>query len=300
MRLATFFDGAEKLGVMVGANELADLSVDKDLAGLDMIEALEAGEAFFARARAALATAPRIPLARVRLLAPVPRPRKILAIGLNYLEHIEEAKALGIAVPEVPMVFTKAATSVVGPYDDVHLPKVSGQLDYEAEFAIVIGKRCRHVKAEEAGEVIAGFVCVNDLSVRDWQLATGQFSLAKSFDTHCPMGPALLTIDEVGAAPDLGIRLWVNDELRQDDRTSRLKFSCGALVEHLAKALTLEPGDVIPTGTPGGIAAVMKPPQWLQAGDVVRLEVEKIGALVNRVVEEPEGYLAAPRPHPQA
>ena len=293
MKLATFFDGREKLGVMVSDTELADLSTDDRISNMDMIAALAAGEEFLVYAGSVLRDAPRVAVGDVRLMAPVPRPRKILAIGLNYLDHIEEAVKLGINVPDVPLVFTKAVTSVCGPYDDVHLPRVSEKLDYEAEFGIVIGRRCRHVRAEHAAHVIAGFICVNDVSVRDWQMATGQFFIGKSFDTHCPMGPALLTIDEVGAEPDLSIRLWVNGDLRQDDSTLKLKFSCGALLEHLSRAMTLEPGDIIATGTPGGVGFAMKPPRWLRQGDVVKLEVEKIGTLVNRIVEEPEGHLSA-------
>lgn len=293
MKLATFFDGREKLGVMVSEAELADLSTDARIANMDMIAALAAGEEFLTYAGSVLQDAPRVAIGDVRLMAPVPRPRKVLAIGLNYLDHIEEAVKLGINVPDVPLVFTKAVTSVCGPYDDVHLPMVSEKLDYEAEFGIVIGRRCRHVRAEDAAQVIAGFVCVNDVSVRDWQMATGQFFIGKSFDTHCPMGPALLTIDEVGADPDLSIKLWVNGDLRQSDSTHKLKFSCGKLVEHLSTVLTLEPGDIIATGTPGGVGFAMKPPGWLKQGDVVKLEVEKIGTLVNRIVKEPEGYLSA-------
>ncbi len=292
MKLATFFDGREKLGIMVSDTELADLSADDRISNMDMIAALAAGEEFLAYAGSVLQDAPRVAVGDVRLMAPVPRPRKILAIGLNYLDHIREAVKWGINVPDVPLVFTKAVTSVCGPYDDVHLPRVSEQLDYEAEFGIVIGRRCRHVKAEHAADVIAGFVCVNDVSVRDWQMATGQFFIGKSFDTHCPMGPALLTIDEVGADPDLSIKLWVNGELRQDDNTLKLKFNCGTLVEHLSRVVTLEPGDIIATGTPGGVGFAMKPPTWLKEGDIVKLEVERIGALVNRVVKEPEGYLS--------
>lgn len=293
MKLATFFDGREKLGVMVSEAELADLSTDDRISNMDMIAALAAGEEFLTYAGSLLQAAPRVAVGDVRLMAPVPRPRKILAIGLNYLDHIREAVKWGINVPDEPLVFTKAVTSVCGPHDDVHLPGVSEQLDYEAEFGIVIGRRCRHVRAEDAAGVIAGFVCVNDVSVRDWQMATGQFFIGKSFDTHCPMGPALLTIDEVGVDPDLGIKLWVNDELRQDDNTLKLKFGCGALVEHLSRVMTLEPGDIIATGTPGGVGFAMKPPRWLKEGDIVRLEVEKIGTLVNRIVKEPEGYLSA-------
>ncbi|MEM8937295.1 MAG: fumarylacetoacetate hydrolase family protein, partial [Pseudomonadota bacterium] len=197
MRLATFHDGQEKLGILA-EDEIIDLSVDEAIAAIDMIAALEAGQDFLDRAKIVAEDAPKIALSSVRLMAPVPRPRKILAVGLNYLDHVKEAEEAGIKIPSVPLVFNKQVTSVAGPFDDVHLPKVSSQLDYEAEFAIVIGKRCRHVKKENAADVVAGFVTLNDVSVRDWQLAAQTFTVGKSFDTHCPFGPAIVTIDETG------------------------------------------------------------------------------------------------------
>ncbi len=296
MKLVTFFDVSEKLGVLTSDSEVADLSVDAQIAKLDMIGALETGDEFLAHANRILDIAPRLASKDVHLMAPVPRPRKILAIGVNYLGHIREAEGHGVKIPPVPMVFNKQVTSVVGPYDDVHLPKVSEQLDYEGELAIVIGKRCRHVKAEDAGDVIAGFTVLNDLSVRDWQLASATFTMGKSFDTHCPFGPALLTKDEVGPTPNLSLTTWVNEERRQHDHTGNLKYSCRDLIEYLTSVFTLEPGDIIPTGTPSGVAAIMKPPQWLKAGDVVKIEIEEIGAIINRVVEEPDRFLSTATP----
>jgi 2-keto-4-pentenoate hydratase/2-oxohepta-3-ene-1,7-dioic acid hydratase in catechol pathway len=223
------------------------------------------------------------PLAGATLLPPVARPPKFLAIGLNYADHVAEAN---LATPEFPVVFAKLGSSVNGPFDAVERPRVSDQLDYEGELGFVIGRRCRHVSAAEAPSVIAGFLVVNDVSVRDWQTRTPQWTLGKSFDTHGPIGPWLTTADEVGDPHALGIRTWVNGELRQESNTKHLIFDCYALVEHLSAACTLEPGDVIATGTPAGVGMLMDPPRMLRAGDVVRVEIDRIGAIENRVVDE--------------
>lgn len=293
MKLCTFLDqGREKLGVLLAADTIADLNAVDGLSDVDMVRALEAGEVFLDRAASALSAAPRKHLSEVILLPPVPRPRKILAVGLNYLDHIAEAEAAGIKTPKVPLVFNKQVTSVVGAFDDVHLPRVSQQLDYEGELGIVIGTRCRHVPPEEAAAVIAGFTVVNDVSVRDWQIASPTFTIGKSFDTHCPMGPAIVTIDEVGPGPDLPLLVHVNGERRQKAQTADLKFSCGDIIAYLSSAFTLEAGDIIATGTPGGVGAAFTPPKWLQAGDIVRVEIEGIGVLENRVVPEPPGFMS--------
>ena len=233
----------------------------------------------------------RHPLEEVRLLAPV-LPRKFLGIGLNYADHIAES---GMDAPEFPVFFNKQSTCVVGPGDDVHMPRVSSLLDYEGELAIVIGQRCRHVSEEHAADVIAGYTITNDLSVRDWQLRTPTMTLGKSFDTHGPLGPWIVTADELGDPHSLSIKTWVNDELRQDGNTSEMIYDCFQQVAHLSEAFTLEPGDVIATGTPAGIGAVRQPfPEGLlKVGDVVRVEIEGIGTLENTVVEEPDGFLVA-------
>lgn len=240
---------------------------------------------------AALATnAPRLPLAEVRLLAPA-SPRKYLAIALNYRDHIEE---MGMEPPEVPVFFNKQVSCVVGPGADVHMPKVSTFLDYEAELAIVIGKRCRHVPVERAHEVIAGYTCANDVSVRDWQGKAQTMTIGKSFDTHGPLGPWLVSGDELGDPHDLRIRCTVNDEKRQDASTGQMVFDCFQQVSHLSEAFTLEPGDVIATGTPSGVGLGRQPVRdnLLHVGDTVRVEIEGVGELVNAVVEEPEGFVA--------
>jgi 2-keto-4-pentenoate hydratase/2-oxohepta-3-ene-1,7-dioic acid hydratase in catechol pathway len=188
----------------------------------------------------------RHPLADVRLLTPV-TPRKYLAIGLNYKDHIAES---GVQAPEVPFFFNKQVTCIVGPNADIHMPRVSSLLDYEAELAIVMGTRCRHVPIEKAHEAIAEYMIANDVSVRDWQLRTPTVTIGKSFDTHGPLGPWIVTADELGDPHDLAIRTYVNDELRQDSNTREMIFSCFERVAHLSEAFTLEPGDVIATGTP--------------------------------------------------
>jgi 2-keto-4-pentenoate hydratase/2-oxohepta-3-ene-1,7-dioic acid hydratase in catechol pathway len=287
MKLCRFaIEGDSPALGIVGGDEVSDLSsVDvpaEPAAALDVVgrDALE---------RMA-ADAPRRPLADVRLLAPA-TPRKYLAIALNYRDHIAE---MGMEPPEVPVFFNKQVTCVVGPGADVHMPKVSTFLDYEAELAIVIGERCRHVPVESAHEVIAGYTCANDVSVRDWQGKAQTMQIGKSFDTHGPLGPWLVTAEELGDPNDLAIRCTVNDELRQDARTSEMVFDCFQQVSHLSEAFTLEPGDVIATGTPSGVGLGRQPVRenLLHVGDTVRVEIEGIGELVNTVVEEPEGFLA--------
>jgi 2-keto-4-pentenoate hydratase/2-oxohepta-3-ene-1,7-dioic acid hydratase in catechol pathway len=238
------------------------------------------------------ATAPRLRLADVRLLAPA-SPRKYLAIALNYADHIAE---MGMEPPQVPTFFNKQVSCVVGPGAGVHMPKVSTFLDYEAELALVIGKRCRHVPAERAHEVIAGYTCANDVSVRDWQGQAKTMTIGKSFDTHGPLGPWLVTPDEVGDPQELRVRCFVDDELRQDASTAEMVFDCFQQVSHLSEAFTLEPGDVIATGTPAGVGLGRKPVRenLLHVGQTVRVEIERVGELVNTVVEEPDGYLAEP------
>jgi 2-keto-4-pentenoate hydratase/2-oxohepta-3-ene-1,7-dioic acid hydratase in catechol pathway len=286
MRLVTFTHQDSTRAGAVDGDAVVDLSAAAPALPRDMIGLLTAGPRALDAVRGAIASnAGRIPLAEVRLDAPVPRPGKFLAIGLNYADHVEES---GMERPWVPVFFNKQATCVVGPSADVHLPRASALLDYEGELAFVIGRRCRHVPRDRAAEVIAGYTAVNDVSVRDWQLRTPTMTMGKSFDTHGPMGPWLVTPDEIGDPHALELRTWVNGELRQHSNTKQLIFDCFAQVEHLSTAFTLEPGDVITTGTPAGVGGAMKPPRFLVAGDVVRIEIERIGTIENRVVPEPE------------
>ena len=282
MRLVTFsHSGSTRIG-RLEEDEIVDLGGSS--LPSTMLALLEAGPE--AMATAASSEGPRVALSEARLESPIARPPKILAVGLNYADHVAEAN---METPKVPMIFNKQSTSVVGPYDDFHWPRASDKLDYEGELAFVIGKRCRHVPRDRAHEVIAGYTVSNDVSVRDWQIRVPTFTMGKSFDTHCPLGPAIVTVDEIGGDPEhLGIRTFVNGEKRQDSNTEHLIFDCFHLVEHLSTAFTLEPGDVISTGTPGGVGAVMKPPKWLVPGDVIRVEIDGLGAIENTVIEEPE------------
>ena len=227
---------------------------------------------------------PRIALDAVRLEAPVLRPPKFLAVGLNYADHVAES---GLETPQHPTIFNKQSTCVVGPDAGVHLPRASHVLDYEGELGFVIGKRCRHVSRDDAADVIAGYTIVNDVSVRDWQLRVPTWTMGKSFDTHGPIGPWIVTPDEIGDPHQLRLRTLVNGELRQESNTKELIFDCFALVEHLSTAFTLEPGDIVATGTPSGVGIASKPPQLLVAGDVVRIAIEGIGEIENPVIDEP-------------
>jgi 2-keto-4-pentenoate hydratase/2-oxohepta-3-ene-1,7-dioic acid hydratase in catechol pathway len=283
MELVSFSrDFATRVGVLVGG-EIIDLSVAEAELPREMCALLAAGSE--ALGVAARASGPRYPIQEVKLEAPILRPPKILAVGFNYADHAAET---GQETPQHPVIFNKQSTAVIGPGDAIHRPRVSELVDYEGELAVVIGKRCRHVPKQRAREVVAGYTIANDVSVRDWQIRVPTMTMGKSFDTHCPLGPAIVTADEFGEPTGHDIRTFVNGELRQDSNTRELIFDCFDLIEHLSTVFTLEPGDVISTGTPAGVALGMKPPQWLKAGDVVRIEIEGIGVLENPVIEEPE------------
>lgn len=285
MRLGTYVLGdAAARPAVIADDRVYDIGAHLPDAPSTMIGLLEALDIWRAQLQALPQTAGWHALSEVRLRAPVPRPGKILALGLNYRDHAAEAN---MALPEVQTWFAKMPTATNGPYGEVHLPRVSTKLDYEAELAIVIGARARHVTREQARRVIAGYCCANDVSVRDWQLRTTQFVVGKSFDTHCPFGPWIVTADEIADPQALGIRCAVNGEMRQDSNTREMVFDVFAMIEHLSQAMTLEPGDVILTGTPAGVGAVRKPPRYLTAGDVVRVEIDGIGAIENRVINEP-------------
>ena len=235
------------------------------------------------RARQApLGRAARYPIDSVRRHAPVPHPPSILAIGMNYRAHVAE---MGREPPEYQYWFNKQRTSIAGPGDPIVLPTVSTMVDYEGELAMVIGPRCQHIPAARAMDVVAGFTIINDVSARDWQWRTPTFTLGKSFDTHAPCGPWLVTTDELTDPGNLALRTWVNDDLRQDSTTADLIFGCSALIEYLTTAIPLEPGTVIATGTPAGVGAGFDPPRFLADGDVVRIEIEGIGELTNPVVQ---------------
>ncbi|MGE5450404.1 MAG: fumarylacetoacetate hydrolase family protein [Acidobacteriota bacterium] len=226
-------------------------------------------------------------LDEVRLQAPVPRPGKVLAIGLNYLEHVQE-QIVGESrtVPEHQIWFTKLGNAINGPYDPILLPTVSQMTDYEGEMVAIIGQRCKHVPRDHAHEVVFGYAVGNDVSVRDWQKRTSQWTLGKSFDTHAPFGPCLTTADEVGDPHALNLRCWVNGELRQSSNTRLMMHNVWDQIALISQAMTLEPGDVIFTGTCSGVGAAFNPPRFLRDGDVVRVEIDKLGHIEARCQQE--------------
>jgi 2-keto-4-pentenoate hydratase/2-oxohepta-3-ene-1,7-dioic acid hydratase in catechol pathway len=284
MKLATFtHEGMTRIGVVKG-DEIVDLAAAAPDLPREMVGLLELGPEALTAAHAALARGPRVPLAEARLEAPIARPPKFLAVGLNYADHVAES---GLEPPKHPTIFNKQSTCVTGPSDPIHVPRASHVVDYEGELGFVIGRRCRHVARDDASDVIAGYLVVNDVTVRDWQLRTPTWTMGKSFDTHGPIGPWIVTSDELRDPHQLRLRTWVNGELRQESNTKELIFDCFALVEHFSTAFTLEPGDIVATGTPSGVGIVRKPPQLLRDGDVVRIEIEGIGTIENPVIDEP-------------
>jgi len=223
------------------------------------------------------------PLDSVKLLAPVPRPPKIICVGLNYRDHAIESK---MEIPKVPTIFCKFPTSVIGPGDPIVLPKNSAQPDYEAEFAVVIGKGGRHIAADNWSDHVFGYTNLNDVSARDFQMATTQWIMGKTFDTFCPMGPAIVTADEIADPHSLDIKITINGEVLQNSNTKHLIFRIPDLIAHLSSVFTLEPGDIISTGTPAGVGFARQPPRWLVPGDDVVVEVQGLGQLRNSVVAE--------------
>ncbi len=286
MKLVTFTHNQQtRIGALVGDNIIDTLNNPQ--IPETMLAFLQLGEAGLSLMKEQMKTAREtLPLSDVKLLAPVPRPGKFFGIGLNYADHIDET---GRERPEYPLFFNKQTTCIIGAGEAIHVPKVSEKVDYEGELAFVIGKRCRHVPEESAHQVIAGYTIANDVSVRDWQVRTPTWTLGKSFDTHGPLGPYLLTADEIGDPHNLGIKTWINEELRQNTNTSQMLFSCYEMVAYLSTVMTLEPGDMISTGTPAGVGVKMKPRGYLKAGQTVKIEIEKLGCLSNPVIDEPSG-----------
>jgi len=286
MRLVTFTENnTTRIGLLKDSGVI-DLSQAAPSLPTDMLSFLEGGGDAMKAAQDASTLDAHFDSEAVRLECPIPTPPMILAIGLNYRAHAEES---GADLPKVPLVFTKQQTCANGPFDDVYAPPESALLDYEGELGIVIGKRCRRVKKEDAESVIAGYTIVNDVSVRDWQArgAPASFTMGKSWDTHGPMGPAIVTKNEVGDPHSLQLKTWVNGDLRQDSSTNDLIFNCFDIIEFISTAFTLQPGTVIPTGTPSGVAAAMKPPAWLVAGDTVKIAIDKLGYIENPIIKDP-------------
>ena len=229
-------------------------------------------------------SAPAYPLDQVRLETPINDPQKYLAIGLNYKAHSEEARAAGIPIPTSRLWFNKQVSCLTGPYDPIIYPNVVEQLDYEIELGVVIGQRCRNVKAQDARAVIAGYLVTNDVSARDWQKRSPTFTLGKSFDSHGPIGPWLTTADEIADPLKLEMRLSVNGQTRQKMTTGDMIYDIYQQIEYLSTVMTLEPGDILATGTPSGVGVALG--KLLEVGDVVRAEIDQLGHIENRVMAE--------------
>ena len=280
MRLVTYGEsGQERIGAVAGS-EIVDIqSADASLPGT-VLGVLEA-EAVEAVSRAVESGAgARTPLADARLASPIPRPPKIVCVGLNYLDHATEQN---VPLPEHPLLFSKATSSVVGPYDDVVLPAESEQVDYEVELAVVIGKTATAVSEADAYDYVAGYTVANDVSARDIQFRQQQWHQGKSYDTFCPMGPWLVTKDEIPDPNALAVKLTLNGTVLQDSNTDNLIFNVPTLVSRISSAMTLLPGDVISTGTPAGVGVFRDPKILLKAGDYMETWVEGIGTLKNHV-----------------
>jgi 2-keto-4-pentenoate hydratase/2-oxohepta-3-ene-1,7-dioic acid hydratase in catechol pathway len=291
MKLVTFLhESIQKIGAVVD-DQIIDFSTSH--LPKSMIEFIELGDDGINQANALIAkNDSKISINDVKLMAPIPKPNKILGVGLNYKAHKEEAaKAaadlLGKPQEKYPTIFNKQNSSVVGPYDDMHKPDASDFFDYEGELGFVIGKQCRHVPYDKASSVIYGYTVVNDATIRDWQMRGPPMTMTmgKSWDTHCPFGPYLVTSDEVGNPHQLKLETHVNGELRQSASTDGLIHDCFTVVEYLSTAFTLEPGDLIATGTPEGVAATSR--NWLKVNDVVKVTIEKLGFIENKVIAEP-------------
>lgn len=285
MKIARFTEGGRtRLGIVTAdTGEVIDVGTADPSLPTDVgVLLATTGVAELARTAA---SAPRLALSAVTLEAPIAQPPTFLAIGLNYADHVAES---GMPKPAAPVVFNKQVTCVVGPGAGIEVPTVAPDwVDYEGELGIVIGTRCRNVAIDDAASVIAGYLIVNDVSVRDWQRATPTMTMGKSWDTHGPTGPWLVTADEVGDPHDLGIRTWVDGELRQNASTKQMITNCWELIAHISTAFTLLPGTIIATGTPAGVGFVMNPPRCLKPGSTVRIEIDKLGVLENPVIAQP-------------
>lgn len=286
MRLAAFsHNGKSGIGIVDGAGADAIIRPVPPEANCpqDLVTALHEGDAALARLKQAAEKSAPLALNQVQLHAPIKRPGKVLAIGLNYKAHIEET---GRDMSPHQIWFNKQFTCITGPNDTIERPVASDKVDYEGELVLVVSKTCRHVPAERAHEVIGGYMVGNDVSVRDWQRRTPTMQMGKSFDTHGPTGPWIVTADDIADPQDLTISTYVNDELRQQASTASMIHSIRDQIEHLTTAFTLEPGDLIFTGTPSGVGVAMDPPSFLEDGDVVRIEISDIGTIENRVENE--------------
>ncbi len=275
---------SERLGIVEG-DEVIDVLSDTDALSRELQDWLPNGQASW-RILETLAheDKPRLRLSDVGLLPPIRKPGKFLAIGGNYRTHLQEIAHLKIPIGEHQIWFNKQTSCIAGPFDDLRMPAVSDTLDYEIELAVVIGKRCSNVKAQNASSYIAGYMVSNDATIRAWQSRTQTITLSKSFDTLGPIGPWLVTADEIPDPQELWLKTWVNDELRQDGNTNDMRFKISEQIEELSTAMTLMPGDILATGTPAGVGFARIPARYLSRGDVVTMEIQGLGQIRNKVV----------------
>lgn len=283
MQLVTFQqNGSPKLGAILG-----DKIVGLEATGFStMLRLIRGGSEALQRVKAFLNNPPKdeiIPLAEARLLAPLSNPPKIICVGLNYRDHARECNA---EIPTVPTLFSKYTTSIIGPGEAIVLPKNSKEPDYEAEFAVVIGKGGRYISKNRWRDHVFGYTNLNDVSARDYQMATSQWMVGKTFDTFAPLGPAIVTSDEVVDPQALDIQMVINGEVLQNSNTSQMVFGIPDLIEYISSVFTLEPGDVISTGTPAGVGEAKTPPRWLRPGDHVVVRISGIPELHNEVRAE--------------
>lgn len=287
MRLVNIdIDGRERLAVQEG-DTVIDYAADRGDLPSDLLSVILGGDEALDAIRRAVAAAPasaRMPADRVSYLPPITNPPKILCLGLNYVDHAAEG---GFQVPDYPTIFMRGRTSLVGHGHPIVRPRVSEQLDYEAEMVAVIGKRGRHVPKEDALSIVAGYSVFNDASIRDYQRRTPQWTMGKNFDGTGGFGPAFVTADEVPAGgKGLSIQCRLNGQIVQNANTSDMVFDVETTISLITEGMTLEPGDVLVMGTPSGVGHARKPPLWMKAGDVCEVEIEGIGLLVNPIVDE--------------
>lgn len=290
MKLAIFRQGEKSRFGVIQDDEILDLSGALPGVGNDLVNLYQNYDDAHSAVAAAIAdSSDRYALDSVHLEAPLKRPGKFMALGLNYAKHVEEARRnphLKNIKVEHQVWFSKMPSCINGPYDPIVKPKVTRAMDYEVELAVVVGKRCRNVSVADAPNYIAGYMVANDVSLRDLQKLTPTMTLSKSADTAGPIGPWLTTADDIEDPQNLGLRSFVNGELRQNSNTSDMIFSVYDMVEHMSSVMTLEPGDLFITGTPEGVGAGFKPAKLLQAGDVVRVELDQLGHLEAEIIDE--------------
>lgn len=284
MRFVTFeTEGQARPGVISDSGTVFDLSAIGFGSLLEVIEFVSEGREQAERLAREAKTVLSYNIANVRLLAPIPRPRKLICVGLNYRDHAAET---GAQIPTVPTIFNKFTTAVIGPDENIVLPRVSKSPDYEAEFAFVIGTGGRRIDADSWADHVFGYTLINDVTARDYQRATSQWLMGKTFDTFAPMGPWIVSRDVIADPHDLDIQLEINGEILQDSNTRELIFKIPDLIAFLSSVFTLEPGDIVATGTPAGVGFARKPPRYLHPGDEVIVRIPGIGELHNPVVAE--------------